>query len=65
MTYGEVAKAAGSPQAARAVGALMKQNKDKRVPCHRVVARSGLGGYNGLRGKSKKSLLIKEGVSLS
>lgn len=65
MTYGEVAKAAGCPRAARAVGALMKQNKDKGVPCHRVVARTGLGGYNGLRSKSKKNLLIKEGVSLS
>jgi len=60
MTYGEVAKAAGLPKAARAVGALMKQNKDKRIPCHRVVARFGLGGYNGLRGSSKEQLLLQE-----
>lgn len=60
MTYGEVAKLAGSPQAARAVGALMRQNKDKRIPCHRVVARNGVGGYNGLRGKDKAELLAAE-----
>lgn len=60
MTYGEVAAAAGRPQAARAVGAFMRQNQDKRIPCHRVVARSGLGGYNGLRGPSKEKLLKEE-----
>ena len=60
MTYGEVARAAGSPQAARAVGVIMKQNQDKKIPCHRVVARNGLGGYNGLRGNSKELLLQKE-----
>ena len=63
MTYGEVAKCAGSPQSARAVGALMKQNKDKKIPCHRVVARNGVGGYNGLRGPSKEELLKKERIS--
>ncbi len=62
MTYGEVAKKAGSPLSARAVGALMKQNQDKRIPCHRVVASKGLGGYNGLQGRSKRSILKKEGV---
>lgn len=63
MTYGEVAKSAGSPQAARAIGALMRQNKDKKIPCHRVVGSKGLGGYNGLRGKSKLKLLVAEGVA--
>lgn len=62
LTYGEVAKRAGSPRAARAVGAIMKQNKDKKIPCHRVVASKGLGGYNGLQGRSKRSILEKEGV---
>lgn len=62
MTYGEVAKVAGSPRSARAVGVIMKQNKDKKIPCHRVVSRNGLGGYNGLRGNSKKDILTKEGV---
>lgn len=63
LTYGEVAKRAGSPLAARAVGTLMKQNQDKRIPCHRVVASTGLGGYNGLRGPSKAKLLAREKVA--
>lgn len=61
MTYGEVAYLAGSRGAARAVGTLMKNNKDKTVPCHRVVAANGIGGYNGLRGE-KEALLRKEGA---
>lgn len=60
MTYGEVAKHAGRPQAARAVGVLMKQNQNRSVPCHRVVASNGLGGYNGLRGGSKAEILERE-----
>lgn len=62
MTYGEVAKLAGSPKAARAVGALMSKNQDKKVPCHRVVGANGLKSYNGLRGPSKEALLRKEGA---
>lgn len=62
MTYGEVATASGKPTAARAVGAIMRQNKDRKIPCHRVVAKNGLGGYNGLRGKSKQKLLDTEGA---
>jgi O-6-methylguanine DNA methyltransferase len=62
MTYGEVARRAGHPLAARAVGAIMRANKDKSTPCHRVVAKNGLGGYNALRGPSKKTLLMKEGA---
>jgi methylated-DNA-[protein]-cysteine S-methyltransferase len=62
MTYGEVAKRVGSPQAARAVGVIMKGNKDKKIPCHRVVASKGIGGYNGLQGRSKRSILKEEGA---
>ena len=46
-SYGEVAAAAGSPGAARAVGMIMKNNYDPTVPCHRVIRSDGkLGGYN-------------------
>jgi O-6-methylguanine DNA methyltransferase len=66
-TYGQIARLAGSPRAARAVGQLMAKNKDtKRVPCHRVVGSGGaLTGYafNGVSEKRKK--LIDEGVSFS
>jgi len=61
MTYGEVAARAGHPKAARAVGAIMRSNKDMTTPCHRVVAQNGLGGYNGLRG-AKDKLLREEGA---
>jgi methylated-DNA-[protein]-cysteine S-methyltransferase len=46
MTYGEVAALAGCPQGARAVGQAMAANPFViLVPCHRVVARKGLGGF--------------------
>ena len=63
MTYGEVARRAGSPHAARAVGNIMHNNPDtKRVPCHRVVRSDGtIGGY--ARGTKKKAeILRREGA---
>jgi len=62
MSYGAVAKVAGNPKAARAVGAILKTNYDLKIPCHRVILSNGkLGGYN--RGlKSKKKLLKQEGA---
>ncbi len=63
LTYGEVAKLSGNEKASRAVGTIMAKNKDKTIPCHRVVRSDGsLGMYNGLQGKSKKGILEKEGV---
>lgn len=62
MTYGEVARRAGAPRAARAVGAIMAENRNRNIPCHRVIRGDGtLGAYNGLQGKSKKALLKAEG----
>lgn len=46
MTYGQVAACAGWPGAARAVGRALATNPFAiLVPCHRVVARDGMGGY--------------------
>ncbi|MEM8784196.1 MAG: MGMT family protein [Planctomycetota bacterium] len=62
-TYGEMAKALGSPGAARAVGNAMRTNPDApRTPCHRVVGGDGrLTGYAfGL--ERKAALLEQEGV---
>lgn len=61
-TYGEVADAAGRPGAARAVGAAMAHCPISLfIPCHRVVAAGGLGGYGGPEGlKLKKRLLDLE-----
>ena len=46
-TYKQIAAAAGSAGAARAVGLIMKNNYDPTVPCHRVIRSDGkMGGYN-------------------
>ena len=60
-TYGWVARRIGRPLAARAVGnALNKNPFAPAVPCHRVVAAGGLGGFaRGLA--AKKKLLRSEG----
>ena len=57
-TYKEVAVLAGRPRAWRAVGNILNNNFDPKIPCHRVVRSDGkLGGYN--RGVLKKKLLLK------
>mgnify|MGYP006268167263 FL=1 len=64
-SYKVLAKAAGHPKAARAVGGMMRRNPyAPSVPCHRVVYNDGsLGGFNGLSGiKDKVRILAKEGV---
>ncbi len=62
MSYQEVARKAGSPRAARAVGTIMRNNHDPRVPCHRVIRSDGkCGEYNGGGTEKKKELLRKEG----
>lgn len=63
-TYAEVASAVGRPQAARAVGNANHANPwPVIVPCHRVVAANGLGGYGG-GDRVKRYLLSLEGVSV-
>lgn len=63
MSYKEVAVAAGSLRAYRAVGNILNTNRDfTNVPCHRVIKSDGsFGGYN-LGEKKKKELLISERV---
>jgi len=64
-TYGDVARALGSPGSARAVGQALHRNPyAPQVPCHRVVASDGrLHGYAG--GLQKKEQLLKgEGVAV-
>ena len=61
LTYAEVARRAGVPRAARAVGNILRANRDKTIPCHRVIRSDGTsGGYNGLLGKDKINLLRRE-----
>ena len=64
-SYGEVAKLAGRPRAARAVGNIMRGCGRPDVPCHRVIAAGGrLGGYGGSE-VLKRSLLVAEGIVVS
>jgi O-6-methylguanine DNA methyltransferase len=64
-TYGDVARLAGRPRAARAVGNVMKSCRRPDVPCHRVIAAGGrLGGYGGSEAL-KRALLAAEGIAVS
>ncbi len=57
-TYGEIARKIGHPKAVRAVGTACGANPILiAVPCHRVIAENGLGGYGG--GLLKKKYLLK------
>jgi methylated-DNA-[protein]-cysteine S-methyltransferase len=63
-TYGALAERAGG--VARAVGMACGANPIPiLIPCHRVVAQSGLGGYSGDGGvETKVALLRLEGALL-
>ena len=64
-TYGDIAAAVGRPGAARAVGTVMRECDDRSVPGHRVIAAGGrLGGYGGEL-ELKRSLLRREGLTVS
>lgn len=48
ITYAALAARAGRPGAARAIGRVMASNPfPLLVPCHRCVAATGLGGFQG------------------
>ncbi len=58
-TYGELARALGKPGAARAVGQAMGRNPFAPVvPCHRVIAATGTGGFSARGGVSTKLQLL-------
>jgi len=63
MTYGELARRSGATIPARGIGSIMGSNPIPIiVPCHRVVAGNGLGGFSGGDGvESKQALLALEG----
>ena len=65
VSYGELAALAGRPGAPRAAGALCSANRFAFVvPCHRVVAAHGIGGYGSAGVGVKRRLLALEGVVL-
>ncbi len=64
-TYGEVARLAGVPKAARAVGTALRENCYQDVPCHRVVRSDGAVGEYAFGGTSVKvQRLMREGITL-
>jgi O-6-methylguanine DNA methyltransferase len=65
VSYGELAASAGRPGAARAAGSFCADNRFSLViPCHRVVAADGIGGYGPSGVSLKRRLLELEGVVL-
>lgn len=65
VSYGDLARLAGYPGAARAAGTFCAHNRFLLVvPCHRVVGANGLGGYGSAGLQTKRRLLALEGVDL-
>jgi len=62
LSYKDVARKAGRPQAYRAVGNTLNKNRNLKIPCHRIIKSDGMvGGYR--KGvKRKTALLKKEGL---
>ena len=62
-TYAEIARAIGRARASRAVGGATGRNPlPLFVPCHRVLATGGIGGFTGGLEK-KRALLAREGLA--
>jgi methylated-DNA-[protein]-cysteine S-methyltransferase len=64
-SYGELARRAGSPRAARAVGQALSRNPIAIIiPCHRILASGNrVGGFSAFGGPcAKERLLSLEGV---
>ncbi|MGM0984466.1 MAG: methylated-DNA--[protein]-cysteine S-methyltransferase [Pseudomonadota bacterium] len=60
-TYGQLARQLGREGAARAIGAASGANPlPLLIPCHRLVAADGMGGYSGGI-ELKRRLLVLEG----
>ncbi|MFH1023822.1 MAG: methylated-DNA--[protein]-cysteine S-methyltransferase [Planctomycetota bacterium] len=61
VSYGEIARAAGRPGAARAAGGALGANPlPVIIPCHRVTGAGGaIGGYSGIGGRATKRRLLR------
>lgn len=63
-TYGDIARLAGRPGAARAVGNIMREGGQPGVPYHRVIAAGGRAGGYGGNETMKHELLRREGLTV-
>ncbi|MFV0265010.1 MAG: MGMT family protein [Kluyvera sp.] len=65
-TYGEVARLAGSPRAARQVGGVLKRLPEgSTLPWYRVVNRYGAISLTGPDLQRQRQALLAEGVQVS
>ncbi|HAZ55318.1 MAG TPA: cysteine methyltransferase [Franconibacter helveticus] len=65
-TYGEVARLAGSPRAARQVGGVLKRlPQGSQLPWHRVVNRHGAISLTGPDLQRQRQALLSEGIQVS
>ena len=66
ISYGELARRAGKPNAARAVGRAVGANPVPLIiPCHRVITGDGkIGGFSSAEGvEQKRHMLALEGIA--
>ena len=63
-TYEQIARAAGTPRAARAVGNALNKNIFSDVPCHRVVRGDRTVGGYALGTVRKIKILMSEGMDV-
>ncbi len=65
-TYGEVARLAGSPRAARQVGGVLRRLPEgSTLPWHRVVNRQGQISLTGPDLQRQRQALLADGVQVS
>ena len=64
-TYKRIAEKVGRPRAYRAVATALKKNPlHPTVPCHRVVRSDGRFGGEEKRAKTRRKLVMKEGIPI-
>jgi methylated-DNA-[protein]-cysteine S-methyltransferase len=64
FTYKQVAEILGNKNLARAVGSALNKNRDRSVPCHRVIRSDGKIGGFAKGAKRKIAILKKEGIKI-
>ncbi len=65
-TYGDIARLAGSPRAARQVGGVLKRlPRGSKLPWHRVINRLGEISLTGDNLDRQRHALLAEGVDVS
>jgi len=63
MSYGQIARLAGSPRAARQIVRILHSMSDKyNLPWHRVINSKGQIGLSGDHADTQRKLLEEEGI---